>query len=364
LTVVAGEVIPGLTLESVGLFDMDGLDDVPDKHRLLHDLLQPDSVDGTPSEDEHSDGQGHIREHPYGVRPGSFLNEYDARTYRRAYPHLFPYGRGAPESVKGVGLTQYFRWAMRCADGRFRHDKHFYFDLFGVQQKREVSRTAKVVFKRQDWARVSAAMSSVVQEDVEQAMREEQQQQPVSNRAISDFIRSATLTRATVVGSDTSRYRFRSQIWGTSVMLGNPSLFLTINLADHHDPIAQFLLGEDIDLDHFMNELGPSAIERSRNISADPFVAAQYFNTVVSAILEHLIGVSVSQNRVRSKVRLVSLLPLPQKEAHFDESCWPNRPKSALMSSDDQKLNFDNRICTFDIGLTSIIVNGLNSKDL
>ena len=172
---------------------------------------------------------------------------------------------------------------MRYADGRFRHDKHFYFDLFGIQQKREVSRSAKITFRRRDWARVSSAMSTVTQDDVKQAMREEEQHYRVSNRSVSDFIRSATMTHATVVGSDTSRYRFRSQIWGTSVMLGNPSLFLTINLADHHDPIAQYLLGEDIDLDRFMNELGPSAVERSRNISGDPFVAAQYFNVVVSA---------------------------------------------------------------------------------
>ena len=295
-----GDVLPGISLNSLGLFDMDAVEDVPSNGDLLHTLRE--------SAAQHSPELPNA-EHAYGVQFGTaFLNEYQARMYRRAYPHLFPYGHGCPDEGDGVSLVEYFRWAMRYADGRFRKDKHFFFDLFGIQQKREVSRSAKLTVQRKDWKRISSELGTITDSDIQHAIEEESAKQPVSNVALSHFLRAATITRASVIGSDASRFRFRSQIWGTSIVFGNPSLFLTINLSDHHDPIAQFLTGEDIDLDNFCNALGPSQEQRSRNITADPFAAAQYFNVVVAAILEHLIGVKIEQNKVRSVPGVLGLI--------------------------------------------------------
>ena len=59
------------------------------------------------------------------------------------------------------------------------------------------------------------------------------------------------------MGSDQSQYQLRSQIWSTSIIFGPPTLWITINPTDLHDPIAQVFAGEDIDLDHFSPEMGP-----------------------------------------------------------------------------------------------------------
>jgi hypothetical protein len=48
-------------------------------------------------------------------------------------------------------------------------------------------------------------------------------------------------------------------------------------------------------------------------------------------------------------IRLVSHIALAQKEYHFDVLSWPERLKLGLMSNDDQKLNFDDQIDSFDI---------------
>ena len=47
---------------------------------------------------------------------------------------------------------------------------------------------------------------------------------------------------------------YRSQIWGTCLWLRPPSLWMTI---DYEDPIAQIFAGENIDMDSFMNVMGP-----------------------------------------------------------------------------------------------------------
>ena len=50
-------------------------------------------------------------------------------------------------------------------------------------------------------------------------------------------------------GSNQSRVQLQSQIWSTCIMKNPPSLWITINPSDLHDPIAQIFAGEDINLD-------------------------------------------------------------------------------------------------------------------
>jgi len=74
-----------------------------------------------------------------------------------------------------------------------------------------------------------------------------------------------------VLGSDQTRIRLRSQIWSTSIYLNPPSLWITINPCDLHDPIAQIFAGEEIDIDNFVATIGPSKTKRAENIANDPY---------------------------------------------------------------------------------------------
>ncbi len=70
-----------------------------------------------------------------------------------------------------------------------------------------------------------------------------------------------------------------------------PSLWITINPSDIHDPIAQVLAGEKIDLDKFISTAGPNSERRGQNVGADPFAVTQYFHLVIKVILEELFGI-------------------------------------------------------------------------
>jgi hypothetical protein len=80
------------------------------------------------------------------------------------------------------------------------------------------------------------------------------------------------------MGSDQARYQLRSQIWSTSIYLNPPSLWITINPCDLHDPIAQVFCGEEINLDNFMATMGPPKEKRTQNIAGDPYGAAKFFH--------------------------------------------------------------------------------------
>jgi hypothetical protein len=53
------------------------------------------------------------------------------------------------------------------------------------------------------------------------------------------------------MGMDESHIKICSLIWGMCVKKNPPSIWLTINPANTHDPMAQVLCGEDINLDNF-----------------------------------------------------------------------------------------------------------------
>lgn len=234
-----GDIVPNVTLNSVGVVDMNATD---------LNITRGDVWDRLTS------GREITR---YGVKTGDYLNQWDFSTLLRTHPTCYPYGVGSPSNIN---LKRYFSWAMRYSDGRFSHNKFFYFDMFGIQQKREIWSQSRVTFLRKDWTHLCESMQSVTKHDIERAVDEEKKGQRISNPVIEQFIRTAIMTRSKIVGSNTSRARFRSDIWGTCVKYGNPSLFLTINPADHNDPIAHYLAGGDIDLDNVIPLLGMFSI--------------------------------------------------------------------------------------------------------
>lgn len=66
-----------------------------------------------------------------------------------------------------------------------------------------------------------------------------------------------------------------------NLVFGPPSLWLTINPSDIHDPIAQVLTGADIDLDAFVNRGQPDGKEHANRIANDPYAAATFFHFII-----------------------------------------------------------------------------------
>ena len=70
-----------------------------------------------------------------------------------------------------------------------------------------------------------------------EAAKQEEEKGPLSPPVYTLKIHiHATASR--IPGSDRGRYRLRSEIWSTSTILGPPSLRITINPSDLHDPGA------------------------------------------------------------------------------------------------------------------------------
>lgn len=251
---------------------------------------------------------------------GNFVNEYprisasgeryaggteDPNHLLGAFPCLFPYGFGGFE-VQRPRLISYeaqAKWSMKYGDRRFRKDFHFMFQVFGVIQKRQICRSAVLQVQKKAFHENEVAFRQLTPEDLVTASREEAKRQDPSNPIIRSLKKHISAVRTNVIGTDESRINIRSYIWGMTIMKNPPSLWITINPTDTHDPIAQVLAGQEIDLDVFDKTAGPDSSHRALIIASDPYAASKFFHFTVQVILEELMGITVLKSNRGLTVR-------------------------------------------------------------
>ncbi|THG93269.1 hypothetical protein EW026_g7927 [Hermanssonia centrifuga] len=216
----------------------------------------------------------------------ALADEETLNYFERAFPGLFPYGRGGIEAerMKAVDFSTHVRWTLQYHDRRFRKHETFPFVAFGIKQKRDALAHASIQMRRRDFEQDAHAMADITIERLKAAVAEEEKR--------SSYLRCRY----------NSRYCLRSEIWSTSIALGPPALWSTINLNDSHDPLAQAFCGEQINLDDFIATMGPDKEQRARNIAGDPYGAGKFFHFTLNAILETLLQVKVSKYQVKSDV--------------------------------------------------------------
>ncbi|KAG2750956.1 hypothetical protein P692DRAFT_20847043 [Suillus brevipes Sb2] len=142
-----------------------------------------------------------------------------------------------------------------------------------------------------------ALFARLTAEDFASAAHEEAKKEPLSNPVIRSLKKHLSAVRVNVIGTDESRISIRAYIWGMTILRNPPSLWLTINPTDTHDPIVQVFAGEDIDLDSFDRTGGPDSAERAKIVADDPYAAAKFFHFVVCAVFEELMGITVHKHK-------------------------------------------------------------------
>ena len=97
-------------------------------------------------------------------------------------------------------------------------------------------------------------ISSINVDMLAQAQCEEENRVPIPNAAVCLLWKHIHASSGCVIGSDQSR---QSQIWSTSIMLNPPTLWITINPSNIHDPMAQIFSDVDINLYNLFGCVGP-----------------------------------------------------------------------------------------------------------
>jgi len=222
--------------------------------------------------------------------------------YEMSFPILYPFGRGGIETDRKVPVMfrEHVQWSLRHHDRRFRVHETFMFVAFSTLQKREALGAARLQMQRKDFEANAEVLATLTQDKLTKAIEEESRSQPISDPAVKLLRRHVDAVAGRVTGTNNERTKNRSQITSTSIATTPPSLWLTWNPCDLHDPLAQVFVGEDIDMDKFCATAGPDKQKRAANISSDPFAAAKFFHYTVRAMIETLFGCKRSRDRIHS----------------------------------------------------------------
>jgi hypothetical protein len=227
--------------------------------------------------------------------------------------------------------------------------------------------------RRQTFDLDAKILSTVTLEKLETAQKEEEKNVPISDPAIQLLKKHIYATGGRVMGSDQSRYQLRSQIWSTCIMLNPPSLWITINPCDLHDPIAQVFAGENINMDDLAATLNPPSKEkRAQNIALDPYAAAKFFHFMIRTILRTLFGVEATQHQVKSRIGVFGPVTAyfgviesqGRGSLHLHMLIWlKNSPPSEEMEDLLQQEEFRDRIKAFIKANLRAYLSGFESAE-
>ena len=91
------------------------------------------------------------------------------------------------------------------------------------------------------------------------------------------------------MGSVHMRSILRTKIHALRFNIGLLSLFVTINPADIHSPVALYFAGVDLDLDKLLPQKIGTSYERAKIIASHPVATAKYFHCLIKSILKCLV---------------------------------------------------------------------------
>ena len=300
--------------------------------------------------------------------------EFGSNFFEKAFPCLFPWGRGGIESIREhpVPFNLHIRWCLRQFDRRFRRHGTFPFLAFGIAQRRQVLTSARLQMKKKDFDRNARLMSSITSADLEQAQKEEELNKPYSNPAVNLMRKHVLAMSSRVQGTDAARLRLRSQIWSTNLRFGPPSLWITINPSDIDDPIAQVFAGVNIDLDNFVSTSGPDKRQRQVNIANDPYAAGQFFHFMINTILETLFQIKVHKYHNTSELGLLGRVSAyfgtvecqGRGTLHLHLLVWlDNTPSAEELDSLLKNQDFRDRVTSYIHANLRAYLPGLDSAD-
>jgi hypothetical protein len=229
---------------------------------------------------------------PHSSKP---VNEYcNPKLLAGLYPTLLCYGRGAPEDKSrpvSINLREHIRYLLSYNDRRFEKNHSFIFVVFNLLQRRDACFHAQLIATKPYFRSSAHEIQSLNSNDIETALKNisEKTYGTRSNNALSKLLNHIKTIGGRVMGSAYSRTALRTKIHALIYNQGLPSIFLTLNPADIHSPVALYFAGVKLDLDNIQMEQLMNAYKRAEIIASHPVATAKFFHLLITNILDTMI---------------------------------------------------------------------------
>ncbi|CAF2181151.1 unnamed protein product, partial [Rotaria magnacalcarata] len=229
---------------------------------------------------------------PHSSNP---VNEYfNPKFLLGLYPTLFCYGRGSPEdpsrSTK-IRFQEHIRYLLSYNDRRFETNYSFMFVIVNPLQRRNACFHARLIATRPYFQASAQEIQSLNTNDIEMALSNfsKKTYDSTTSTTLNKLFNHIKTIGGHVMGSAQSRTTLRTRIHSLIYNQGLPSIFLTLNPADIHSPVALYFAGVKIDLDNIQMQELMTTYERAEIIASHPVATAKFFHVLITNILDTMV---------------------------------------------------------------------------
>ncbi|CAF4063150.1 unnamed protein product [Rotaria sp. Silwood2] len=167
----------------------------------------------------------------------------------------------------------------------------FIFVVFNLLQRRDACFHAQLIATNPYFQASAQEIQSLNSNDIEMALNKSAKNtfNSTSNASIHKLLNHIKTIGGRVMGSTYSRTALRTRIHALIYNQGLPSIFLTLNPADIHSPVALYFAGAKLDLDNIQIEQLMTTYKRAQIIASHPLATAKFFHTLITNILDTMI---------------------------------------------------------------------------
>ncbi|TFK16690.1 hypothetical protein FA15DRAFT_606569, partial [Coprinopsis marcescibilis] len=213
------------------------------------------------------------------------------------FPHLDPWGIGGfyhPRRKRVISMEEQLAHLLQTDDSMFENDGEFAFVISNIIRKKRVytglrfkvplSRYATIV---DDIFRIDRA----VLQDMIHKYRADSAYQPCNDqeRFITRVVGSVTPVARNVPGSVAAKIQMRNEIRGLIFKRGSPTLFVTINPSDVHNPLVRVLACRCKSMREVEEVMDMGSTQRVLLASRSPVACALSFDYLIRGFISILL---------------------------------------------------------------------------
>ena len=228
----------------------------------------------------------------------TFANEYEIDHVYKAFPKVFPFGRGGFSDTrrkKTLGWEAHMKWMLQQSHARFAEHEIFMFVIFNILQRRKICLGAKLTTSRVNLPKVAALLRNTDYASVRQALTNDVdsgQIHTLSDPILRQLMESTAIANGLVRGSRHYITNRRNEIRGLFARFEGPKFFITINPDDCRHPLILSLRGD------MRNRWKPTVTSefarycrlRSKLVADNPVLQAEFFDMIFRAVIDSLFG--------------------------------------------------------------------------
>ncbi|PPQ66487.1 hypothetical protein CVT26_011176 [Gymnopilus dilepis] len=219
------------------------------------------------------------------------------------FPHLDPWGIGGFHEKRRkikISLDEQLSHLLNSEDTTFERDPEFPFVLYNMGIKSKVSCIVRFQVSKEQQLRVVSDLDSIDMNELKAlavALEKNPSYRPQDpgQKKILSLLQKVTMSTHSLPGSNGYKLAMRRNVRAIINAKGIPTLFITLNPSDVHNPIVRIFGAEEADVDTISQGEDIQSWRRRIYAAKNPSACAKFFDLMITTFIDVVLGYGKDQ---------------------------------------------------------------------